>query len=589
MKAETMRVKRPRTMRLEMAMGGALIAALMAMPRSGGAVSPRGDSYGVFAVPIPSYEADKNGESLEARAYEWMGEMASEGRLDRITQPGSRFEFFGQLADHARATLKRGRMVRQIFIVTHGQGSDPAMGLMNAALVPKDLEFDRIRKEYLDAQQEFWKQRQRYFDLTTLPGPLNAQTMAAIDDVRNRLRPLEKKMAEQESYLQDIDTLSSAMAADANLYLMVCFMARHDANAAFSKALGELILGRRGGVVTASRTGVLVEKLPTSYLTRLLGYDTTYKVVSEPGYMDWLRHGDAYIDPAERRWLGDNWVRIPVAPGRRNLAPLRVSFPPAGQEAAPGQTVAIEAAVEAMPDSGKIRYQWQNGERTPAIRYELPRTEFRTLTVDVEATDEQGRRGKGRAFIVRERSGKVAVLHATRYAPGGGKPAPADRATTGKTQSISVDTGRHVFSLNDLKIYRPYAYAPRAAAEREGGPVLPPDAGPAAAARTEQAWAELVIRPGPIPFGPDGKVQLEYVPAPEQLLGAQGRLRSLALEGTLTSTGGTLRIWYPAETRADGYTVPAGDVTFDFGSQAPAAVAPPPVDMDATILYPPGM
>jgi hypothetical protein len=388
--------------------------------RSAAPLAPPAAGSGVrVAITGPVDLAYKLGDTdtLERTAYEAFGQLASKGLLDEVLQVDTPYEFMARLANVARAALAKGRRIDHLIINGHGSGVEAGFSLGQVAFLPRHVDRDGIKQDLLRSQAQLWAAKARWLSLSHAsladPGRLAA--------LRQDIDQLEPKIARLGKYLVDMETVSMAMAPGAQILYAVCFTARNRTNLSFATDLGSILLGKGGGAIVASKTGVAPVRRRVSYLESWLGVPGGTDFQTEKKRMDWMRNGSS--DTATINWWAENWVVAPIPPSPAFATPLLVQFTPDVREVGAGSTQVLEPKTLTLPAAERLTSRWEGPCQDPTAsvcRATLMATSEGLLVVSVNVEDPLGHKGEGRVFLWKK--GEDAPPPASTGGRGGSRP-----------------------------------------------------------------------------------------------------------------------------------------------------------------------
>jgi hypothetical protein len=182
-------------------------------------------------------------DAVESTMYTWMGQTP---QIDRVYTVNNTKHFFEVL----RNVAKSGKKVSLLIIAGHGSAEVPSIKLNKDWLMPSDVDPVLLQKN-IDLWKKIIEKRKEK----------NLDTTAA-----------QKELEQYIGKLQDLQSVSDVMAANANIILINCSTVATEKGKEFVRNIGNALLGKRGGNISASRKDVTVEIIDSrlELLNRLL-------------------------------------------------------------------------------------------------------------------------------------------------------------------------------------------------------------------------------------------------------------------------------------------------------------------------------
>jgi hypothetical protein len=227
-----------------------LLILLCSISVSGGAAEKK-EKYGVGIVPQMNA-----GDKTEKMLYQVVGEMPE---IDHV--------FTANDCDHLMKTLlnlkKKGRPVNYLVLAGHGSKDTPGIKWGKDDMIPEEV----------DPQ---WQKGQMEIAQKLLKNPkVSNQTPAQ----------LQQRVREHEARLKQLEDISGVMAPDAVVLLINCSAAATEKGRKFVKSFGNVLLGKRGGHIIASKRDISLN-VRSSLLQRMWTYALTGQ---------WVRSGDMLV------------------------------------------------------------------------------------------------------------------------------------------------------------------------------------------------------------------------------------------------------------------------------------------------------
>jgi len=242
-----------------------IVSLLILLATSIAGAEPSG-RVGIAMVPhMPG-----KGDDAEQLLSTYAGQLAG---VDRIYTPDSPAQMFETLLKQK----KLGRQVNLLFIMGHGSAANPSVSFANGVLLPSDVDLPKLRKD-LAMYERIFKERTQSGDDTSVAG---------------------EQVAKLTKSIKNLEEVGDALAKDAQVVLINCSAAATPKGKEFVKNLGEVLLGKRGGSIIASKKDVSITVV-SNRLDKLAGLWATGS---------WLEIGEIFD--------GGAWVKTPVKPQAR--------------------------------------------------------------------------------------------------------------------------------------------------------------------------------------------------------------------------------------------------------------------------------
>jgi tetratricopeptide (TPR) repeat protein len=262
-------------------------------------------------------------DATEEKLKEYLGGL--EG-LDYILQPDNPEELFDKLIQ----TTKGGKKISYLIIAGHGGANSPHISLGRRALVDRDVDRDEIEREL-----------SKTLKLNELENELYDAPASKHIALRQEVESLLEKRKDCREKLARLNALRDVMADDGEILLLNCSAAATPGGQSMCRNLGRVLLGRGGGVLVASRNDIEI--------ARMMNPGNSLRSFFRTGR--WVSMGETWV-------LGD-WLRMDIEEISEPYL-FGAFHPSALILAKPGKDVQVSPTVDVWPDSGKLRYFWDD-------------------------------------------------------------------------------------------------------------------------------------------------------------------------------------------------------------------------------------
>lgn len=194
--------------------------ALVAAPREASAQAEA--KIGVGMVPYLN-----GGDDAEQGMHNVVGQFPQVKMMFNPETPGDMFATLKKLK-------KAGKKVDFLVIAGHGSKATPGVTLAGGDVTPGDVDLPGMRAKRAIAER------------------------AVNDPATKDKAGAKKSLAAINQQIDDLEAVAEVMAPGATVVLINCSPAATDAGQAFVKNLGEVLIGKNGGVVVASKSDVQI-------------------------------------------------------------------------------------------------------------------------------------------------------------------------------------------------------------------------------------------------------------------------------------------------------------------------------------------
>ena len=312
-------------------------------------------------------------DEVEEHLKNYLGQIRD---IKYILQPSIPEELFEEIG----LLTRNGKQIDLLVIAGHGGAKFPNVKLRTKSLLPESVNITFQQEGLRKKLQERAAAESTVCTLRQKP-KLTEDEQIALEQAQSRLENILPEQIETfRRMLEAFDRAENALAPDAKILLLNCSAAATPIGEQFVKNIGQILLRKRGGVITASKVDIDLLR-PQFWASGNLS-------VGEYGVKgDWVNFPIA-VEPDPKPFLN----ALPT-----NFAPACIDLVAGKSE----HTTLVPAILQAE-DSKTLKYQWQlatpigNGE---TASFSINDMISSLVKARVKVTDQRGREGEGIAYI----------------------------------------------------------------------------------------------------------------------------------------------------------------------------------------------